>query len=1369
MPIESSGTSFAAANLLCAIWSITGYPVKGADGLAEKLVPSSQSTQGWSERIYKWVNRSRSDESSEAFDKLQAQAGQIDAENGAPYTEESFKEIINSIVRTSVGLREADENDRQGHKPLDQIILFVRDGLIRGCALNEPGIEMLSDLLRSCADHNSQNETDSLVNFTIKATEIIAGRHRKMNSRRDRDYPTYRRVVKPNKTIYGTLGPMSAGVPNDGDDPDKEMRPFAALSALSHLCGGKLGWQDGTTKEIEGLFPSAVSANLLKSATPETLQKRLGESLGRMDAPSVIDMVCPDHDEEAYKEKCEAFLDGLVASFFVPEEVIEWFRRSYDNEKGSSWRNTLSQLIEMLISWCRSWSQSFSALNAKCEIDGKAIKSQLPADIIGRSDLIDSQVNAFQGHRKSGKSIGVRIAFKGNEGYGKRTVALELSRRLLELDLVDHVFEIHFSKTASDTLESLVFTDDQGSMDSNELRDRNAERLQKLPPRTLVLLSGVVREGFSAEDEKECWDYLTSVGMADLIITADIIKDGDLREGYQTVRVENLDEGSLISIYCNISKALGNSKRAKEHIDNGVRSAAGIVKCAYTDASLTESEYGNPFEPETLRDNSGNMRTELKVMAIASLLPVNTPASIVGALLPQEPRDELTKWGWTDPNAKINGGALRNTYRGYCTDGLSDDEWGSLCDDIASAINTKLLRGFSSLPRTTDASERVEFREELTCAVELYETMQKITEEHTGDGAWRDRSLGLLADKARWLDILSKTQKETEARELRLRLLMDSDDPARQIEALFEGVTIAKLRGRLGYYKDGMDLCSKVVSIILNNSELNPCDVDDVCKATKNSGLSNEKLLVLTRALRTRGYIAHDLWEDNGRKSGMLGLQPAIKDKKAAYEIAMMLDEPDRSPELVRTLTTLAYSYFRMGDVRNAIELNSNAINGFDVTACGKREKVDGLRRLAEAGEQDEWVERNRKIELAAALNSQGYFLSPEDDGKARTRKNLKEALKFKREALKLREQCLSPVHMDLARSHNNLAITLADLGRLSEAKEHVNEAVGIRGKRFSPGESGHTLIDKNLKRIDTLLSRRKDLDTLACSYLQGHQGTYAVYASDENGEHVISLRCEHHGTDFVVADAVETKDQDIDVFESGSTIKIFIDTVLQLLISKGEINGNQTLEYRPGDYVGGSGVLKLSEPGGSYKLSDVATWMVAVSDNIATNMVIRLLKVERINREIRSMGFEWTKVLHKLDFPTQHDFGRTTAKELGRLLRGLIDEEPIVPKEVANKVLEHLGKQQNSKIISPGIPPYLTSAHDERENAVTVLSKSGTMNDVRAEAGIVKTSRSTYVVVLMAKDFPDTVEYDNHPSILALRKVSSFLFSYYSTLALSY
>ena len=134
-------------------------------------------------------------------------------------------------------------------------------------------------------------------------------------------------------------------------------------------------------------------------------------------------------------------------------------------------------------------------------------------------------------------------------------------------------------------------------------------------------------------------------------------------------------------------------------------------------------------------------------------------------------------------------------------------------------------------------------------------------------------------------------------------------------------------------------------------------------------------------------------------------------------------------------------------------------------------------------------------------------------------------------------------------------------------------------------------------------LERRIDAE------LCGLDAKMCVYADDLHG-HVVE-----RGAD--------------DEFESASTIKIYILGCLYAQAEAGKASLDAELTYEARHFVDGSGLIRSLGEGARLRARDVATLMIVVSDNIATNMLIDYLGLDTINAFIRSIGCTHTK-LHR-------------------------------------------------------------------------------------------------------------------------------------------
>ena len=129
--------------------------------------------------------------------------------------------------------------------------------------------------------------------------------------------------------------------------------------------------------------------------------------------------------------------------------------------------------------------------------------------------------------------------------------------------------------------------------------------------------------------------------------------------------------------------------------------------------------------------------------------------------------------------------------------------------------------------------------------------------------------------------------------------------------------------------------------------------------------------------------------------------------------------------------------------------------------------------------------------------------------------------------------------------------------------------------------------------------------------------------------------------------------------FVAASSIKLGINTYLYTKIASGEVSPDEILTYdnRPyptGDYEGGTGTVQGQPNGTPYSVRDTSGLSIRISDNCATNMVIRRLGgIDVINENylgvISSVVDYRTKVSYTNYAGTaQNGRHRTSARDLG-------------------------------------------------------------------------------------------------------------------------
>ena len=254
---------------------------------------------------------------------------------------------------------------------------------------------------------------------------------------------------------------------------------------------------------------------------------------------------------------------------------------------------------------------------------------------------------------------------------------------------------------------------------------------------------------------------------------------------------------------------------------------------------------------------------------------------------------------------------------------------------------------------------------------------------------------------------------------------------------------------------------------------------------------------------------------------------------------------------------------------------------------------------------------------------------------------------------------------------------------------------------------------------------------------LKSYDGRMGIYADDFHGN-VIKI-----GAD--------------EKFETASTIKLYILVCLFDEAGKGNASLEDMLTYKEEHYVDGSGVLCALEPGAVFRAKDLATWMIIVSDNIATNILIDYLGIDVINSCIRKLGCEDTKLHNSLHFDRYDKLGTTTPADYASVYIRMARGELLGPAADA-KMVAILKKQHYNSMITRDFPPVYMDSDNTDEVLIRVASKSGSMDACRNAGGIIYTPYGPYVLVMLNKGFSDAMYYPSHPATVFGGRVSRML-----------
>jgi beta-lactamase class A len=188
----------------------------------------------------------------------------------------------------------------------------------------------------------------------------------------------------------------------------------------------------------------------------------------------------------------------------------------------------------------------------------------------------------------------------------------------------------------------------------------------------------------------------------------------------------------------------------------------------------------------------------------------------------------------------------------------------------------------------------------------------------------------------------------------------------------------------------------------------------------------------------------------------------------------------------------------------------------------------------------------------------------------------------------------------------------------------------------------------------------------------------------------------------------------------AASTIKVPILAAALDEVDAGRLDLEQPNAIPP-QRTGGSGVLQALPYLHTLTLADLLTLMIIVSDNTATNVVIDLIGMERVNQFCADAGLNGTVLRRKMMDADAVRLGlenTTTARDQAKLL-GAIAWGNLLPAPLRAFALQALERQQ----FNDGLPSLLP---DE----VIVAHKTGELPGVRHDVGIITGTNGRQAVV---------------------------------------
>jgi len=221
--------------------------------------------------------------------------------------------------------------------------------------------------------------------------------------------------------------------------------------------------------------------------------------------------------------------------------------------------------------------------------------------------------------------------------------------------------------------------------------------------------------------------------------------------------------------------------------------------------------------------------------------------------------------------------------------------------------------------------------------------------------------------------------------------------------------------------------------------------------------------------------------------------------------------------------------------------------------------------------------------------------------------------------------------------------------------------------------------------------------------------------------------------------------------FPTASLIKVAVMAEVFRQIEAGKLQHGTTVTLKESDKAGDETIpLNMLHPGVVLTVDDLLRFMIAYSDNTATNLLVGLVGTANVDALLDSYALTRTR-LYRPTFRDGHadvlpneekeyGLGSTTPHEMAKFLQ-LIAQGKVVSPAAGDAMIALLATQQDRAMI-PRSLPFATeeivvankTGWDEEKNP----DAKGFKGDVRNDAAYVKTPKMRYVIAICARRIQD-------------------------------
>jgi len=246
--------------------------------------------------------------------------------------------------------------------------------------------------------------------------------------------------------------------------------------------------------------------------------------------------------------------------------------------------------------------------------------------------------------------------------------------------------------------------------------------------------------------------------------------------------------------------------------------------------------------------------------------------------------------------------------------------------------------------------------------------------------------------------------------------------------------------------------------------------------------------------------------------------------------------------------------------------------------------------------------------------------------------------------------------------------------------------------------------------------------------------------------------------------------------FPTASLIKVAVMAEVFRQMDAGKLDRTTPVTLRDADKAGDETVpLNMLHDGTTLTVADLLKFMIAYSDNTATNLLVARVGTANVDALLDSLSLRKTRLYRptfrdgKADVLPEEEkefgLGSTTPREAATLME-LIAQGRVVSKAAGDEMIGLLSTQQDRAMIPRSLPfddQRILVANKTGWDAEKLPDASGFRGDVRNDAAWVRTPRARYVIAICARRIRDTSGSVDNEALRTGAEISRIVYDRFS------